>query len=101
MFHGCSCQGPEQHSLYYYTFPGFSNSADHRGARALLAGRSVTGKWPAPSGSGPGPGHGDGAWPLAEPDCDRAAAWDALWADYEHARAAITRHYYRATPTPP
>jgi xylulokinase len=81
--------------------PGDHDTDNSARGAALLAARSVTGKWPAPSGSGPDPGHGDGARPLAEPDCDRAAAWDALWADYEHARAAITRHYYRATPTPP
>jgi uncharacterized iron-regulated membrane protein len=42
---------------------------------------------------------GAGTRPLAGPDSDRAAAWDTLWADYEHARRAVTRYYYRATPT--
>jgi sugar (pentulose or hexulose) kinase len=69
--------------------PGDHDTDNSARGAALLAARSVTGKWPVP------PGPRAGARPLAEPDSDRAAAWDTLWADYEHARGAITRYYYR------
>ena len=56
-----------------------------RGA-ALLAARAVTGEWlPSPT-----------VRSVAEPDPARAATWDAIWADYEHARKAIVRHYHAA-----
>ena len=62
-----------------------------RGA-ALLAARSTEGAWPTPPETG--------ARPVAEPDPARAAVWDALWSDYEHARQSITRHYHSRTLLP-
>jgi xylulokinase len=61
-----------------------------RGA-ALLAARSIAGAWPPPSAA-------SDPTPVAEPDPARAALWDALWSDYEHARRAITRHYHAVPP---
>ena len=58
-----------------------------RGA-ALLAIRGIKGEWPPPALSIAGP--------AAEPDANRAAMWDAIWADYEHARLAISAHYHPA-----
>jgi len=58
-----------------------------RGA-ALLAVRGIEGEWPPPALSIAGP--------AAEPDATRSAMWDAIWADYEHARLAISAHYHSA-----
>jgi sugar (pentulose or hexulose) kinase len=58
-----------------------------RGA-ALLAVRGIEGEWPPPALSIAGP--------AAEPDASRSAMWDAIWADYEHARLAISGHYHSA-----
>lgn len=71
--------------------PGDHDTDNSARGAALLAARSITGRWPGPPDT-------DGMHrpldvPPALPDPDRAAAWDALWADYEHAREAISRHY--------
>jgi hypothetical protein len=52
-----------------------------RGA-ALLAALVIDGIMPGPE---PAP-------PAAEPDPDRAAIWDELWATYERARHAVAQH---------
>ena len=57
-----------------------------RGA-ALLAVRGIEGEWPPALSL---------AGPAAEPDASRSAMWDAIWADYEHARLAISGHYHSA-----
>ncbi len=62
------------------------HDADHsaRGA-ALLVALGIDGKrLPRRSGTGL----------VAEPDPDRAAIWDELWADYEQARRAIAGYYH-------
>jgi xylulokinase len=63
-----------------------------RGA-ALLAARSIERSWPEPAPAAE-------PRPVAEPTPDRAALWDALWSDYEHARQAITPHYHDRNPPP-
>jgi hypothetical protein len=45
----------------------------------------------------PGP---EPAPPAAEPDPDRAAIWDELWATYERARRAVAQHDH-ARPSAP
>jgi len=62
--------------------PG-GHDADYsaRGA-ALLAALVIDGITPGPE---PAP-------PAAEPDPDRAAIWDELWATYERTRRAVARH---------
>ncbi len=60
-----------------------------RGA-ALLAALAVDGVRPGP----------EPASPVAEPDPDRAAIWDELWAPYEQARSAIAQHYHAAASAP-
>jgi xylulokinase len=72
--------------------PGDHDTDNSARGAALLAARTITGKWPDP------PAPDVSAQPLAEPDPDRAAVWDALWTDYEHARHAIRRHYDRKSP---
>jgi hypothetical protein len=52
-----------------------------RGA-ALLAALVIDGIMPGPE---PAP-------PAAEPDPDRVAIWDELWAAYERARHAVAQH---------
>ena len=60
---------------------GHDADCSARGA-ALLAALVIDGVTP---GSGPAP-------PAAEPDPDRAAIWDELWATYERARRAVAQH---------
>ena len=62
-----------------------------RGA-ALLAARGIDGEWP--------PGSLTMAGPAAEPDASRSVMWDAIWADYEHARQAISGHYHARVSSP-
>ena len=59
---------------------GHDADCSARGA-ALLAALAIDGVTPGPE---PAP-------PAAEPDPDRAAVWDALWASYERARHAVAR----------
>ena len=54
-----------------------------RGA-ALLAARASDGQWP------PDAFPSSGA--VAEPDDSRARVWDELWATFESARQAVSRH---------
>ena len=61
-----------------------------RGA-ALLAARGVDGEWPPSLAI---------AGAAAEPDANRSAMWDAIWADYEHARLAISGHYHARVSSP-
>jgi hypothetical protein len=61
-----------------------------RGA-ALLAARGVDGDWPPTLAI---------AGAAAEPDANRSAMWDAIWADYEHARLAISGHYHARVSSP-
>jgi len=68
------------------SMPGDSDTDYSARGAALLAARSISGAWPSPGGSR--------AARVAEPDPARAAVWDALWPDYEHARQAITCHYH-------
>ena len=60
---------------------GHGADCSARGA-ALLAALAIDGARPGPEPAGP----------AAEPDLDRAAAWDGLWASYEQARHAIAAH---------
>jgi hypothetical protein len=60
---------------------GHGADCSARGA-ALLAALAIDGARPGPEPAGP----------AAEPDPDRAAAWDGLWASYEQARHAIAAH---------
>jgi len=60
---------------------GHGADCSARGA-ALLAALAIDGARPGPEPAGP----------AAEPDPDRAAAWDGLWASYEQARHAVAAH---------
>jgi xylulokinase len=60
-----------------------------RGA-ALLAALVIDGITPGPE---PAP-------PAAEPDPDRAAIWDELWATYERARRAVAQHDHAGPSAP-
>ena len=60
---------------------GHDADCSARGA-ALLAALVIDGVAPGPE---PAP-------PAAEPDPDRAAIWDELWATYERARRAVAQH---------
>jgi xylulokinase len=60
---------------------GHDADCSARGA-ALLAALAIDGVTPGPE---PAP-------PAAEPDLDRAAMWDGLWATYERARRAVAQH---------
>jgi xylulokinase len=73
------------------SMPGDSDTDYSARGAALLAARSVCGAWPPAS---PGGARAARAARVAEPDPARAAVWDALWTDYERARAAITSHYH-------
>ncbi len=70
-----------------------------RGA-ALLAALAIDAVSPAPAGVAAGTGPKP-AWPAAEPDPDRAAMWDELWASYEQARHAVAQHYHADPSAPP
>jgi len=66
------------------TPPDHDTDYSARGA-ALLAALGIDGKrLPARAGTGL----------VADPDPDRAATWDALWAEYEQARHAVAGHYH-------
>jgi xylulokinase len=65
-----------------------------RGA-ALLAALGTDGELPTALGVAGGGGPEPGT-PTAEPDPARGALWDELWASYEQARRAVTRHYHDA-----
>jgi hypothetical protein len=60
---------------------GHDADCSARGA-ALLAALVIDRVMPGPE---PAP-------PAAEPDPDRAAIWDELWATYERARHAVAQH---------
>jgi xylulokinase len=73
------------------SMPGDSDTDYSARGAALLAARSISGAWPGPGGGRPPR--------VAEPDPARAARWDALWPDYEHARVAISHHYHASMTT--
>ena len=68
------------------SMPGDSDTDYSARGAALLAARSIAGAYPVLDGGR--------AARVAEPEPARAAVWDALWTDYERARAAISRHYH-------
>ena len=68
---------------------GHDADCSARGA-ALLAALVIDGVMPGPE---PAP-------PAAEPDPDRAAIWDELWATYERARRAVAQHDHAGPSAP-
>lgn len=66
-----------------------------RGA-ALLAALGIDGELPALAAAGGG--GAEPGTPTAEPDPARGALWNELWASYEQARRAVTRHYHAGNP---
>jgi len=71
---------------------GHDADCSARGA-AQLAALAIGGVAPAPAADAAGADL-EPASPAAEPDPDRAAVWDELWAAYEHARRAVSQHYH-------
>jgi sugar (pentulose or hexulose) kinase len=69
---------------------GHDADCSARGA-ALLTALVIDGVVPGPE---PAP-------PAAEPDPDRAAIWDELWATYERARRAVAQHDHAGPSAPP
>jgi hypothetical protein len=78
---------------------GHGAASSARGA-ALLAALAIDGVRPAPAAVADAGTGQEPAPPAAEPDPDRAAMWDELWASYEQARHAVSQHYH-ADPSAP